>query len=88
MIFRFIGPLKHLAGSEQLEVPLRAPAQLQGLLGSLATRLDRLIPYGAKTTEAQLMANLSFFKDNRMLRLIDRIEDSDTIVVILPPTGG
>jgi len=85
--FKFFGPLKSMAG-EQLEVKLEHPVTLRELLGMLPQQLDRLIPYGEKTTDAQLLANLSFFKDNHMVRIDDPIETDDTILVFLPPTGG
>jgi hypothetical protein len=85
--FKFFGPLKSIAG-EGLEIELEHPATLRDLLSALPERLHRLIPYGEKTTDAQLLANLSFFKDNQMMRIDDPIETDDTILVLLPPTGG
>ncbi len=87
MNFKFFGSLKSIAG-EQLEIELEHPATLRELLGSLPEPLGRLIPYGEKTTDAQLLANLSFFKGSRLMRIDDPVETDDTILVILPPTGG
>ena len=87
MNFKFFGSLKSIAG-EQLEIELEYPVTLRGLLRSLPDQLGRLIPYGEETTDAQLLANLSFFRGNQMVRIDDQIETDDTILVILPPTGG
>lgn len=87
MRFEFFGFLKRMAGS-QLQVALEEPVLLRDLLGPLSTRLGKFVPYGPETTEAQLMSNLSFFRDGRMLRIEDRIDTDDTILVYLPPTGG
>jgi len=87
MRFEFFGILKQMAGPA-LDVSLERPVRLRDLLGPLADRLEKLVPYGTDTTEAQLMANLSFFHDGRMLRIDDQINEDDIITVILPPTGG
>lgn len=87
MEFRFTGPLKSIGG-ERLSVAIDRPLSLRKLLGPLSGRLKKMIPYGEETTEAQLLANLSFFKNNRMIRIDDPIEPDDAILVILPPTGG
>ena len=87
MNFKFFGSLKSIAG-EQLEIELEHPVTLRELLRALPDQLSRLIPYGEKTTDAQLLANLSFFRGNQMLRIDDPIETDDTILVLLPPTGG
>ncbi len=87
MRFLFHGPIKRIAG-DHLEVPLNGPAKLRDLLGPLSSRLEKMIPYGTETTEAQLMANLSFFRNERLLRFEDAIEDNDVVGVFLPATGG
>jgi hypothetical protein len=85
--FKFFGSLKSIAG-EQLEIELKHPVTLRELLRLLPDQLDHLIPYGEKTTDAQLLANLSFFRGNQMVRTDDSIETDDTILVYLPATGG
>jgi hypothetical protein len=85
--FTFFGALKSIAG-EQLEVELEHPVTLRELLGRLPDQLERLIPYGEQTTDAQLLANLSFFRHNQLMRIDDTIETDDRILVVLPPTGG
>ena len=87
MIFKLSGPLGRMAG-EELDVELDKPTPLKDLLGTLSTRMGALIPYGEKTTEAQLMANLSFFRGNKLIRLEDLIGVEDIILVLLPATGG
>jgi len=87
MRFEFFGILKQMAGSP-LQVEQEKPVQLRDLLGPLSTRLGEFVPYGCETTEAQLLSNLSFVRDGRMLRMKDRIDKGDTILVILPATGG
>lgn len=87
MRFQFFGPLKEIAG-EYREVDLEAPVRLKELTGLLAEWLGAFVPYGRETTEPQLMANLSFFRHNTILRINDRIEPEDVILVFLPPTGG
>ena len=87
MNFKFFGSLKSIAG-EQIEIELEQPSTLRELLSALPAQLGRLIPYGEKTTDAQLLANLSFFKGNQLMRIDDPIETDDTILVLLPPTGG
>ena len=87
MTFKFFGSLKSIVG-EQLEIELEHPVTLRELLRALPDQLSRLIPYGEKTTDAQLLANLSFFRGNQLLRIDDPIETDDTILVLLPPTGG
>lgn len=87
MRFEFLGILKQMAGPS-LDVAVERPVRLRDLLEPLSTRLGKLVPYGSDTTESQLMANLSFFHDGRMLRFEDQINTNDIITVILPPTGG
>lgn len=87
MRFEFLGILKQIAGSP-LQVVQEEPLRLHDLLGPLSTRLGGFVPYGCETTEAQLLSNLSFIRDGKMLRMEDRIDKDDTILVILPATGG
>ncbi len=87
MRFEFFGILKQMAGSP-LQVAQEEPVQLRDLLGPLSTRLEEFVPYGCETTEAQLLSNLSFIRDGMMLRMEDRIDNDDSILVILPATGG
>ena len=87
MLFKFFGSLKAMAG-EQLEVELEHPVTLRELLASLPEQLGPFIPYGEKTTDAQLLANLSFFRGSHLLRIDEKIETDDTILVFLPATGG
>ena len=87
MYFKFFGSLKSIAG-DQLEIELDHLVTLRELLGALPDQVGRLIPYGERTTDAQLLANLSFFRGNQLLHIDDPIEADDTILVLLPPTGG
>lgn len=87
MRFEFFGILKQMVGPS-LDIALERPVRLRELLGPLSDRLEKMVPYGTETTEAQLMANLSFFQDGRMLGIDDLISRDDIITVMLPPTGG
>lgn len=87
MYFKFFGALKSIAG-DQLEIELNHPVTLRELLGALPDQVGRLIPYGERSTDAQLLSNLSFFRGNQLLHIDDPIETGDTIIVLLPPTGG
>jgi hypothetical protein len=88
MEFIFNGSLKNIAKMDRVSISIDRPVPLKDLLGQLVKYLGSLVPYGAETTDAQLLANLSFFKGNQMLRIKDEIEPADQIMVLLPATGG
>jgi molybdopterin converting factor small subunit len=88
MHFVFFGPLRRVAGMDAMALPLARPRPLRDLMGPLHDRLGALLPYGEASTDVQILANLSFFRDNRAIGLDARIEPGDTVQVVLPATGG
>jgi hypothetical protein len=88
MEFIFDGSLKRIAQTDCLTIAIESLVPLKNLLERLEKSLGSLVPYGAETTDVQLLANLSFFKGNKMLHIEDEIEPADQILVFLPATGG
>ena len=88
MRFTFLGPLRRIAGTPSLALALDRPRPLRDLVGPLSKTLGSLLPYGFGSTDVQILANLSFFRDNRAVGLDEQIETDDTVQVVLPATGG
>jgi hypothetical protein len=88
MEFIFEGCLKNIAKKDSARMSIKSPVPLKNLLGPLKEDLGDLIPYGASTTDTQLLSNLAFYRSNRMLHIDDLIGLEDEILVLLPATGG
>jgi len=88
MEFIFQGCLKTIAKKDSAQISITSPAPLKNLLSTLKEDLGDLIPYGANTTDTQLLSNLAFYRSNRMLHIDDLIGLEDEILVLLPATGG
>lgn len=82
------GCLKSIAKKDSLLISINSPVPLRHLLDELQTHLKGLIPYGANTTDTQLLSNLAFYRNNCMLHIDDLLEPDDRISVLLPATGG
>lgn len=89
MRFVFFGPLKKIAGRDGLTVDGEETASLRMLaLDHLSGHLGNIFPYGKTTTDVQLLANLSFYREGKILRLDDLIQTEDTVMVMLAIAGG
>lgn len=87
MRIHFLGPFAGLAGG-QMEWDLPAPLTLRELIAQLATRHTGFARYAALDSDADLSAHICFLREGRALKLADRLQDEDTLQVLLPVTGG
>lgn len=87
MVIRFYGPFSKIAGKER-RLDLEAPITLRALIERLAEAVPGLAPYAEERSDTALAAHVMFIRKGRNLRLSDRLEDGDTLQVVLPSTGG
>ena len=89
MQFTFFGPLKKIAGRDGLKVEHDGTVSLRTLaLDHLPDHLGHIFPYGKATTDVQLLANLSFYREKKILKLDDLITANDSVMVVLAIAGG
>lgn len=89
MQFTFFGPLKKIAGRDGLIVDHDDAVSLRTLvLDHLPEHLGNIFPYGKETTDVQLLANLSFYRAKKSLKLDDLITANDSVMVVLAIAGG
>jgi hypothetical protein len=89
MQFTFFGPLKTIAGRDGLRVDHDDVVSLRTLaLDHLPEHLGNIFPYGKATTDVQLRANLSFYREGKSLKLDDLVRAEDTVMVMLAIAGG
>lgn len=87
MVIRFYGPFRELAG-DQITVDLRGENTLRDLLCILSQRIEGLLPFSGTINDTDLSAHVMFIRKGRFLRLNHQLDNSDTIDVVLPATGG
>jgi hypothetical protein len=87
MVIRLYGPFEKLGGKE-IVFRFDGAMTLRALIRSLSETYEGFLPYAEKKTDAELSAQIAFVRAGRYLRLEDRVEDADTLDVLLPVTGG
>jgi|APSaa5957512576_1039674.scaffolds.fasta_scaffold150438_2 hypothetical protein len=88
MELQFHGFIKNVVGEEKLIINLTQKIRLLEVFNYLPSELVNWLPYGTSTTDAQFLAIFSFFEGGRLLKLNDEIDPKDTILIMLPATGG
>ncbi len=72
-----------------MTVDCEKTVSLRGLaLEHLSGPLGNIFPYGKATIDVQLLANLSFYREGKVLKLDDIIQAEDTVMVMLAIAGG
>ncbi len=87
MKVRLLGPFdKALQG--ELRLPTEGALTLRELVRELSARSETFRSLEKAAGDAELGAHVNFVCRGRLLRLDDRIEQDDTVYVMLPVTGG
>ena len=87
MIVKFFGPFEKLAERE-VRIELKKPISTQEMLQVLASRYPGLARYSVQENDAGLSAHVMLIRDGTPLKLADKIEDEDSIDILLPVAGG
>lgn len=85
MLIRFHGPFATAAGGE-IRIEIGAPLSLAELIALLPGHLSG---YASRFAgEAELSAQMLFFRGGKILKLADLVENGDTVEMLLPVSGG
>ena len=87
MRFLFSDPFIKVAGKE-LELSISSPVSLRALIDRLPPDLIKMIHHENSVSDVELWAHVMFFNETRLLSLDDMIDNTETIKVLLPATGG
>ena len=87
MIVEFFGPFDKLA-EKRIEIRLKHPMATDELLRMLADRYPGFAKYCRLESDAALNAHVMVIRKGAPLKLVDEIEDNDTVSILLPVTGG
>jgi hypothetical protein len=87
MNVEFFGPFDKLA-EKRVHIALKDSILLKDLLWILADRYPGFARYCHTGNDGELSAHITIIRSGIHLKLSDRVNDKDTVSILLPATGG
>ncbi len=88
MKVRFFKPFDELSGKEEIDLEIKRPLPVKELLKMIAERIPSFRPYLAQERDEILNFFLVLIRGDEILRLEDWVQDTDTIKILPPISGG
>ena len=83
----FFGPFKVMFGRE-MELEFQGNLSLREFIDLFASRHKGFASIASFDKDSSLSAHICFLRRGRLLKLDDRLQNEDTLQVLLPVSGG